>query len=164
MIVEHQSIINTSASQLWDILAKDYDKIGEWATAVVESTPNPDVPEGEGRVCSTALGNNKETITHKDEQERSFTYAVDFEKSPFFLEGIDNTWTVEPAGNGQSVVRMSANVQLKTIIGTLIAPIMKIRMRKGFVSILEELKYYAETGEIHPRKLEQLNTKKFQVA
>lgn len=156
--------INASANHLWTILAQDYDKIGEWATAVVESSPNPDVPEGEGRVCSTSFGDNKEIITHLDEQERSFTYAVEFAKVPFFLEGIDNTWIVEPQGDNQSLVSMNADVRLKTVVGTLIAPLMKRRMEKGFVGLLEELKYYAETGQIHPRKLEQRNAQQPQVA
>lgn len=159
MNAKRQININAPANQIWRILAEDYDKVGDWATLVEESSPNPDVPEGEGRVCVTALGNNKETITHLDEQERSFTYAVDFAKPPFFLEGIDNTWTVEPTGDNQSLVGMNANVRLKTAVGQLMAPVMKRRMEKGFDSLLEELKYYAETGRVHPRKQEQLNSR-----
>jgi len=160
---KRQITINASASQLWNILAKDYDKVGQWATAVEKSIPNPDVPEGEGRVCTTTFGNNKEVITHLDEQERSFTYAVDFAKPPFFLEGIENTWTIEPNGNNQSIVRMSADVQIKTIVGKLAAPLIQRRMEKGFDGLLEELKYYAETGKIHPRKQEKLNAQKLQL-
>lgn len=162
MIVTKEITINASTKELWRILADDYDKIGEWTTTVQLSTPNPDVPEGEGRVCSTALGHVKETITHKDEQKHAFTYAVTAENAPFFLDGIDNTWNVEAVGNNQSLVRMSANVKLMPVVGQLIAPFMKMRMLKGFNSILEELKYYAETGQIHPRKLEELNAKKLQ--
>jgi carbon monoxide dehydrogenase subunit G len=164
MNVKRQINVNAPAGQLWSILVEDYDRVGEWATAVKESTPNPDVPEGEGRICATTLGNNKETITRFDEQERSFTYAVDFERSPFFLEGIDNTWTVEPKGDNQSLVSMSANIELKSIIGQLIRPLLKRRMEKGFDSLLEELKYYTETGQVHPRKQEQLNSRKVQLA
>lgn len=164
MNAKRQINVNAPASQVWRILAEDYDKIGEWATVVEESTPNPEVPVGEGRICATTFGNNKETITHLDEQERSFTYEVDFAKSPFFLEGIENSWTVESKGNNQSLVSMSANVQLKTVIGQLIGPLLKRRMEKGFDSLLEELEYYAETGQVHPRKQEQLNSRKFQLA
>ena len=164
MNAQGQITINAPASQVWRILVEDYDKVGEWATAVPESFTNPEVPEGEGRICSTTLGNTTEVITQLDEQERNFTYSVEPENPPFFLEGIDNTWTVEPKGNNQSVVSMNADVKLKTAVAPLIAPLMKWRMHKGFGTILEELKYYAETGQVHPRKQEQLNSQKLQVA
>jgi len=164
MNAKRQISIDAPAGQLWRILAEDYDKVGEWATVVQESTPNPDVPEGEGRVCTTTFGDNKETITHLDEQEQSFTYAVDFAKSPFFLKGINNTWTVEPKGNDRSLVSMSADVELIAVFGQLIGPLLKRRMLKGFDALLEELKVYAETGQVHPRKVEQLNSQALQLA
>lgn len=164
MIVKRQINVNAPTSQMWHILAEDYDKVGEWATAVEESTPNPDVPVGEGRVCVTTFGDNKETITQIDEQKRTFTYEVEFAKSPFILEGIENTWIVEPVGSNQSLVSMSANVNLKTVFGHLLGPLLKRRMEKGFDSLLEELKYFAETGQVHWRKQEQLNSRKVQLA
>lgn len=152
MNVRQQIKINAPASQLWHILAEDFDKISGWAATVLESGPNPQVPEGEGRVCLTTFGKNTEVITHIDKTERTYTYAVTPEKRPFFLKGIENTWTIKPIGNDRSEVSMNANVKLMPVIGLLIAPLMKRRMLKGFVSILEELKHYAETGEVHPRK------------
>lgn len=148
--------IKAPASQLWRILAEEYDQISEWAAVVLESEPNPDVAKGEGRLCVTTIGNNKETITHIDEQARTFTYAVVPEKSPFFLRGLENSWMIEPTSDNESIVSMRATVKLLPVFSQLVGPSMKRRMEKGFVKILEELKYYAETGQVHPRKQKQL--------
>ena len=152
MNVSQQTIINAPVSQLWKILAEDYDQISGWAAAVLESGPNPEVPVGEGRVCLTTVGTNIETITHKDKNARTFSYNVVPEKAPFFFKGVENTFDLKPLGNNQTEVSMSANVDLSPVIGTLLGPLVRKRMLKGFVGILEELKQYAETGEVHVRK------------
>jgi hypothetical protein len=164
MNVQRKISINTPVSRLWSILADDYDKVGEWTTAVEASAPNPDVPEGEGRVCATGFGENRETITHSDSEEHTFTYQVEFAKPPFFLERILNSWSVDAGGDGQSVVQMNADVQLKPIIGAIMGPFLKRGMHRRLDKILDELKYYAETGQIHPRKQEQIKTRSLQAA
>ncbi len=38
----------------------------------------------------------------------------------------------------------------------LLSPLLKFGMGKAFQEILEELKHYVETGEVHPRKAKKL--------
>lgn len=157
--------INASANRLWQILAEDYDKVGEWTSEIPESSPNPDLPVGEGRVCTTPdFGDVKEIITHFDEQQRSFSYAADIQKMPFFVREIGNSWRVEPKGDNRAVVHMHLKGRLLPVFSQLMGPIMKRQMLKSVDTILEELKYYAETGQIHPRKREQLSTLQAQPA
>jgi len=164
MNVNRQINVNASASELWHILADKYDKVGEWTSAIPDSAPNPDLPEGQGRVCTTSnFGITKETITHMDEAEQSFGYNVDIPEGPFFIQGVDNTWRVEPNGEINTTVFMQAQVQLLPVFAQLMSPILKRQMAKRVDKILEELKYYAETGQIHPRKQEQLRTSKLLV-
>ena len=160
MNVKHKIDINAPASHLWQILVNDFNDISGWATVVLTSGPNPHVPIGEGRVCQTTLGNNSETITEFNENDRTYTYVVEPEKTPFFLKGIENTWTVKPLGPERSEVSMRANVTLHTLMGKLMAPLVRRRMLKGFGSLLEELKVFAETGQVHQRKMEQLSSSK----
>ncbi|MCG8349966.1 MAG: SRPBCC family protein [Chloroflexales bacterium] len=95
-------IINAPAEKLWKILAEDYDKVGEWASEIEKSTPNPDLPLGEERACSPpGFGDVKETITQFDETRKTFSYAADVQKMPFFVCDLSNTWRVESKGTAQ---------------------------------------------------------------
>ena len=79
-----------------------------------------------------------------DERERTFSYAVVPEDAPFFFKGVENTFNLKPLGNDRTEVSMNANVKLSPVIGTLLGPLVKRRMLKGFVGILEELKEYVQ--------------------
>ena len=162
MQAQAQININASADRLWEILVDDFDQISKWTAAVYTSGPNPDLPVGDGRVCETTIGNNVEEMTHRDQQNGTFTYHVIPEKAPFFLNGIDHTWTIKPTGENMSQVGMDATVHLGPVANILMGPFMKRRMLSGFASILEELKYYAETNQIHPGKKEQIEARKLQ--
>lgn len=160
MNVKHQITVNASAERLWEILVEDYDQISGWASAVLESGPNPQVPVGDGRVCLTTVGRNTEVIKHKNKSEHTFTYIATPERQPFFLNGIENTFTLKSIGDNQTTVGMNAHVKLSGIVGSVMAPLMKRRMLKGFGGILEELKHYAETDEVHARKQVQVASQK----
>ncbi len=158
MDVIRKITINASAERMWKILADDYDKVGEWTSQIEQSTSNPDLPVGEGRVCTTpGFGDVKETITQFDETRRMFSYAADIQKMPFFVRAMGNTWQVEPKGPNQSIVHMHLEGKLLPVFAQLMGPLMKKQMVKTVDILLEELKYYAETDKIHPRKLEQLS-------
>ena len=148
--------VNASASQLWTILAEEYDRVGEWTSEIEQSAPNPDLPVGEGRVCVTpGFGDVKETITKYDEQDREFSYAAEIGNFPFFVKEVGNTWRVEANGNG-SIVHMHMKGRLLPVFAQLMGPIMKRQMAKSADIVLEELKYFAENGRVHPRKQQQL--------
>ncbi|MEM7334681.1 MAG: SRPBCC family protein [Chloroflexota bacterium] len=149
--------VNAPASQLWTILAEEYDRVGEWTSEIEQSAPNPNLPVGEGRVCTTpGFGDIKETITKFDDQAREFSYGAEIASFPFFVKEVGNSWRVEAKGNEKAVVHMHLNARLLPVFAQLMGPIMKRQMSKSADIILEELKYYAENGRVHPRKQKQL--------
>lgn len=155
-VIRHLNV-NAPASRLWQILAEDYDRVGEWTSEIAQSTANPDLAVGEGRVCTTdGFGDVKETITAFDENARQFSYAAEISTFPFFVKEVSNTWRVEASGSERSVVHMHLHARLLPLFAQLMGPVMKRQMAKSADIILEELKYYAETGKIHPRKQAQL--------
>lgn len=149
--------INAPAEKPWKILADDYDKVGEWTSEVESSTPNLDLPQGQGRVCATpGFGDAKETITEFDKTRRTFSYKAELATMPFFVREFRNSWRVEPKGGTQSVVHVHMTANLMPIFGQLMGSIMKKQIVKSIDVSLEELKYYAENDKIHPRKAKQL--------
>ena len=69
-----------------------------------------------------------------------------------------NTWSHEDEGNGTRIT-MQVNMELKGLMGTIMKGTMRKKMGKILMENLEELKIYAETGEIHERK-KKLNQKR----
>ena len=149
--------IDASADKLWGILGSDYSNIGSWTSQVLESHGPENVGPGEARVCQTAgFGDTLETLVRYDDDQREFAFTMESEKSPFFMREILNTWSVEPKGDGRSDVQVHVKVKLLPVFAQLLGGRMSKRMAKRGDSILEELKFYAENGEVHPRKMRQL--------
>ncbi|MEM7536214.1 MAG: SRPBCC family protein [Chloroflexota bacterium] len=152
MEVIRQLTVNAPATRLWEIVGEDYVNVGNWTSQIETSGPNPDLPPGQGRVCSTpGFGDIKETVTQFDEQRHVLSYAADVQKMPFFVKEMGNTWRIEPKGQNQSVVHMHMKGRLLPVFAQLMGPVMKGQMSKTVDIILEELKHYAETGQVHAR-------------
>lgn len=165
MNVKRTIEINASANTLWRILAEEYDQVGTWTTQIEQSSPNPDLPVGEGRVCvAPGFGDIKETITAFDEKARKFSYEAEISSFPFFVKEMGNTWEVEPKGKDRALVHMNLKGRLLPVFAQLMGPIMKRQLANSADVILSELKYYAETGSIHPDKVAQLATAKSKLA
>lgn len=155
--------INQSVDKLWEIMATDYTKVAKWTSILHASKNNDEVktklegaPAG-GRVCTApGFGDIKETITHYDERKKHFRYDADISSMPFFVKAIANNWSFRSLGAKSTEVTMRMELDLNAFPGALMAPIMRSQMAKQGNTILEELKYYAETGKIHPRKLKLL--------
>ena len=157
MNVHRELTINASADRLWQILGDDYAKVGEWTTQVLSSQPNPDLRVGEGRVCVTdGFGDAKETLTQYDEQKRELAYVATIEKMPFFVKEMANAWRVEPKGESRSIVHMDMNGKLLPVFKQIMTRPMSKQLAKSADLFLRDLKYYAETGDIHPEKKAQL--------
>jgi hypothetical protein len=81
-------IINAPADAVWDIIGRQFDRIGEWATAIPASAAVPqDVPVEPtvtaapvaGRVCDTGIGmvpQATEMIIAYSDRDRTVTYQA----------------------------------------------------------------------------------------
>jgi Polyketide cyclase / dehydrase and lipid transport len=152
--------INASAKKVWRVLAHDFDTIGQWASAIPTSQAVTDLsaPAGAqvgGRVCATAVpgfADVQETFTYYDEPSMRFGYQAT-EGRPWFLKHAENHWVVRSLGPHTSLVEARAELDVSLFPGLFLAPLLKLHMGRVGVRSFEELKYYVEHDQPHPRKL-----------
>ena len=159
MQLKNNITINADTDKVWGIVAHDFERVGEWSSAVVSSGPNPGAiaPEGAlvgGRVCDVpGIGDLKETFTAYDEAGKQFTFEVT--GMPSFITLAKNTVNVRSLGQNKSEV--SLNIQMETnAIGKVMGPMFKVKLTNTLNSFLDELKGYAESGQISKKKQKQL--------
>ena len=162
MEVTKNAIINVSADRLWSILGDDFDKVGEWARGVDSSGPNTDaaVPEGAnvgGRVCQApGFGAIKETFTSFDPVEHSYAFEATASKIPSFVRNLTNHTVVKSLGPEQSEVQLRITADTPGVRGALVKAMMTRKFSRGLDEILEDLKIFAESGQISSEKSEAM--------
>jgi hypothetical protein len=97
-------IINAPAEAVWDTIGRQFDRIGEWATAIPASAAVPqDVPGKPtvtaapvaGRVCDTGirmLPHATEMIIAYSDSDRTLTYQAT--GMPAYVGVARNRWTI----------------------------------------------------------------------
>jgi hypothetical protein len=159
--IKRQITINVSADKVWNILAHHFDHIGRWASAIPESRavtdwPAPEGAEVGGRVCTPSVagfGDIQEKFTYYDEQAMRFGYQAIGGGLPSFIKRAENNWTVRSLGPNQCVVEARGEIDLRLIPGLFLAPFLKLQMGRTGTQTFEELKYFIEHDQPHPRKL-----------
>jgi uncharacterized protein YndB with AHSA1/START domain len=152
--------ISAPAEKVWRVLAHEFDTIGQWTSAIPASQAVSDLltPTGAqvgGRVCATAVrgfADVQETFTYYDEPSMRFAYQAT-EGRPWFLKHAENHWAVHSLGPHTSLVEVQAEIDMGLFPGLFLAPLLKLHMGRVGAQSLEELKYYVERDQVHPRKL-----------
>ena len=151
--------INAPVDRTWRVVAHDFDKVGEWSSAVASSRPNTAAatPEGAtvgGRVCATpGFGDLEETFTSYSEADNDFVFEVS--GMPSFITLAQNHVTVKPLGAHSSQVTLDITMNTN-VIGKLLGPLFAIKLKSTLNAFLGELKDYVETGEISAKKAKML--------
>lgn len=159
MQFQKSTIISAPVDKVWSIVAHDFDKVGEWSSAVADSGPNLDasVPDGAtvgGRVCATpGFGDLKETFTHYSEADTEFTFQVS--GMPSFITLAQNHVTVRPAGSGRTEVTLDITMETNAL-GKVMGPMFAIKLKQTLNTFLDELTAYVERGEVSKKKAKQL--------
>ena len=155
--------IDQSVEKVWQILAVDFADIGVWASSISFSRADESVteaPEGApvgARVCiAPGFGDVHETLVRFDDEARIFSYRAEASGMPSFVRDLQNTWSLRALGPDRTEVRSQAVIVLDAFPGVLVAPFMQLRLRRLRRLFGEELKHYAETGEIAPSKIRAL--------
>jgi carbon monoxide dehydrogenase subunit G len=152
MRISGQFTINAPAKKVWDILATNFEQVGDWASSISHSACNTALAAGEqGRVCHTDFGIVEETITQFDVQNGIYAYRT--EKPLFFIRKASNQVHVQADGIEATRLEMQAEVDLLPILGWLMRPLIAEQLHTMMNRFVEELRNYAETGNVHPRKV-----------
>jgi hypothetical protein len=110
---------------------------------------------GAGRVCETGLRmfpHVKETIVSYDEAGRTLTYTG--AGLPAFVRVARNRWSVV-AVDDRARVHVEATMELRGIIGRLLAVPLRVWLARGATRTLDDLKHHVERGRPSARKQRQ---------
>jgi len=159
--------VNAPAEKVWQIVAHDFEHIGQWASAIPTSFVNTNAPAVDGaavggRVCTNSVAgfdDIHETFTYYDEAAMKFGYAAT-DGLPGFMEAAENNWSVKPVNANKCTVEARGEVDVKAFPGLFMFPFLKWQMGRIGKQTMEELKYFAEHGQPHPRKAKQAQNAK----
>ncbi|MEM8861734.1 MAG: SRPBCC family protein [Chloroflexota bacterium] len=159
MLINHLKAelkINASASRVWQIVGHEFAEIERWSSGIGASRAATEgkKPEGcdiSGRYCD----NIQEELTHYSDEKMRFGYVM--VNPPFFLKSIGNNWQVREVGLDQSIVEFQPEIECSFGWWLILAPLVRVGGPWMANRVLDELKYYVETGEPHPRKAKALS-------
>lgn len=157
-LVRTSEPINVSADSLWKIV-REFQNVGQWITNI-DSSSGSGEPEFVGATCSERVCNiggikGYDTVSEKlylhNENTREIAYEV-LHGMPSFILYANNHWTVNELGSNQSTLTMDSNIHVKRFKGFFLGGMMKKNFSKNFEQAFEDLKVYAETGEVSEAK------------
>ncbi|MEM8908302.1 MAG: SRPBCC family protein [Bacteroidota bacterium] len=160
--VEESIFIDLPRAQLWEITALQFDKIGIWSSGVTDSEGHGVGENGavcQERQCTPSYKGFKKTterIIDYQPDQFHFTYKI-AAGLPKMVVHATNQWLHLPEGKGTRMT-MKINMELKGLMGWIMKGPLSNQMKKILKENLEELKVYAETGQVHERK-KKLNQK-----
>jgi carbon monoxide dehydrogenase subunit G len=146
MKVEREIEIEAPAQEVWSLVGEQFNDIANWASFVSESHGNPDLEEGQGRVCQTDFGPVDETITEFQPKNRSLSHTVEGNSTPFFMRNVLNHWHVKDDGKGRSKVSFAISAEMVPPFKQLLAKRLESKFGVQAEAYINELKHFAETG------------------
>ena len=154
--IKNQIDIDAPTDQVWQALAK-LDSVQDWVQSVTKSYYATGQTEGVGaaRVCEVqGFGTLNEEVIEWDDG-KTLTYAV--EGMPKIVKHIQNTWRLEPLGDGRT--RASTHVKLETRYGAFGAFMgqfmMRPRMNRLMKSGMASFKAHVEQNATAPKPAPQ---------
>ncbi len=89
---------------------------------------------------------NRRTDLNYDKGKRTLSYTVQADGLPFFVEGLQNTWTVRPDGAERTAVDVEINATTKGLIGRIGSLPLGRMLAKGAAGLPGDLKTHIEEG------------------
>ena len=157
VVATTQEVIHAPIEKVWAILAEDWAGIGKWSSGVSHSQGFGEPIGGSAfsiRACEiTAVGfdDTKEEILEFDMENHLIRYQLS-DGLPGFVKDAINVWTLKETANG-TLIKGKTTMRATGTLGWMMKGIMKRATRKALESMATELKYYVETGKLHPNKV-----------
>mmetsp|Transcript_17224 Transcript_17224/g.65725 ORF Transcript_17224/g.65725 Transcript_17224/m.65725 type:complete len:171 (-) Transcript_17224:277-789(-) len=164
MIRAEHGDIAVSREQLWDVVAGQFDKAGDWSSEVLSSQAiasepgNPAAALGmSGRILETKQGKITETFLAFDPEAYQFTYHVLGDGVPGFVEHAQNTWRLESLDHNRTRLTLTVEMQTKGCLGAVMNPLLSYGMHVFLRTLLDDLRHFVETGTVSKRKAKVLS-------
>jgi len=149
--------IDKPIDTVWKVFVEDFESADVWMKDVVKSYAKTEgvIVDGasmSGRVCEISEKPNSmyfdETITAVDKANHTITIEVIPTNAPFVMPIKKNTLTVrmKSLSDAQTEFVWDATVELKPL-AFFLTPLLKIGIGKLHGSVVDEMKYFTETGK-----------------
>jgi hypothetical protein len=158
MVLEREIVINTNIEAAWQVLGPQFPYAFKWASAVNHSEGKGDSLNGSTcseRGCETVLGKLKEKLLTYSAENYLLSYEL-AEGMPSMVNYATNTWRLISLDSNKTVLRISINFRFRGLAGILMQPMLKIQLSRLGKHLLEEFKYYVESGKPHSRKIKAM--------
>lgn len=142
--------IDSSADHLWEILGKGFGDVANITTVLNASHLDGALTVGGNRVCITPQNQRiTERLTVFDPAARVLAYdGVD--GFPSWVKKAGNHWEISE--NGSNATRFTITPSLEVVWWIKpVLPLMLVGVRRILRQFLAEVKYFAETGQHHPK-------------
>lgn len=163
MKVKNEITIEKNAEEVWAIMGKQFDQIHIWASFFKSSKPTGESKfEGinfSARDTVVESGENTHSLDVFDSKNYVLSYTVTAGAPPF-ADKAEAEWALEVINDKSCKASISVNMELKDKLPSEKVAEVNRWLSKSADSMLEELKHFIETGNLHPRKLNTINNLK----
>lgn len=142
-----------SAELAWIAFGEKFAETGQWTSALDSSHMVGELAIGGYRVCTLNGNELTEQITKFDADNMTLEYEL-ISGRPIIIKSGKNRWSVKPLGPNRCTLFMSPTIEVKWW-AVIVIPILSLGLKANLSKVMEEFKYWAETGEVHPRKKAQ---------
>jgi len=147
--------IEKNANDVWQVMGNQFDQIHIWASFFKDSKPSGEKKFNEidfsARETVVEGGENSHSLDVFDSKNYILSYTVTVGAPPF-ADKAQAQWALESTNEHSCTASITVNMELKDMIPEEKAAEVKGWLSKSSEGMLEELKYYLETGKLHPRK------------
>lgn len=156
--VEGALIIERNTNEVWSVMGLQFDQVHLWCSNFLDSKPGGskkfEALEYSHRATTTERGETIQVLDSFDSENYSLAYHIT-RGMPGIAKTASGVWSLEVVEGDKTKVTIAFDMEVKNAVGYVLSPIIKLKLGKSAEDIAEELKYYMENGQAHPRKLEE---------
>lgn len=161
MKIIKQLVIGKPIEEVWDVLGNQFGEIDRWASLIHKSemSGEPTIPGLSHSIRSTETtgGPTKQQLTAFNPNKHTIAYKA-IAGTPVFFKSVNAEWSLVKKDDNITGLTLDFEVQFKGL-GFLLMPLVKIKLGKVGDELLDDFKFYVETGKPHNRKLEAVAKK-----
>ena len=158
MTIQQSIDINKPIDNCWKVLGQEFPNISKWASSIHKSTGHGTFFSGSNcseRECLNGKTIFLEKLVKFENDNHLLSYDIT-QGTPGFVQHANNTWQLLNKDN-KTTLQMTLQITTKGLLGSVLGQVMKVALTKQFNQMMEEFKYYVETGQPHKRKIKSKN-------
>ncbi len=149
----YQIELDIPAEQAWVAIGEKFGETGQWTSLLDSSFMEGELAPGGCRVCLQKNKKLTEEITKFDPENMELKYELVMGRPPI-VKSAGNSWSITPLDPRRCQVSMCPHITMKWW-AVILTPLLWFGLNTSLPKVLEEFKYWAETGTVHPRKRAQ---------